>query len=283
MVIKTSIKPTGKQNQPFIKTSPLPFVLALAIGLFTLMVLWHLHPDVFGDLGVRLHDMLVHAPVVITGMIVAGVILAWVMVIVAYHNQAKPPIQVKQYYSTALFCLLVILMILVLSLFWLYFNGVAYYQNVLGDIQPENLNPLLVFDRMPIIITAEILLGFWVIKHFFSMLADGLVRHGWHLLIGLCVLSAVLIAQFLYLGMVQSQMPIMGLLGDVMMIAMFLYALIGGLIFIGVLICLVQMSLGHYQVEHSFSVIVLRELWGGLCLLWALTMLGIIIWRPIVA
>ena len=284
MVIKPSNIQTGrqagKQPTPVIKKSPLPFLMAGAVGLFALMTLWRLHPDIFGKLGLDLYSLFQYAPLVITSMIMVGFVLSWVMVMIDDYDHGMAPSGVKQHYSTALFCLLMMTVVLILGLFWLYFNGVAYYQGTLAELPPDNLTDLLVFGRLPLIITAEMLLGLWIIKHFFTMLEDGMVRHAWHLLMGLCALSGIVMAQFLYLGMVQVKMPIMGLLGDVMMIAMFLYAVLAGFILIGVVLCLVRMALGRYQIGESFSVILLRELWGGLFLLWGLSMLGIIVWRP---
>lgn len=279
-----AIKPLGRQQaQHFVKLSPIPFFMALGFALFTLMVLWRMHPDIFGNLGERLYTLVSYAPVVIAGLAVAGMILFWVVVLITEHDTGIAPPNIRHHYSTALMFVFATVAIVFGVLFWVYFNGIAYYQEGFGERQPENMDASFAFGRFPIIITGEILLGFWVFKHFHAMFKDGLVRHAWHLLIGLCALALVLCAQFLYLGITQNAMPIQGLLGDVMMVAMVLYALFTGLVAMGAVFCIVRMALGHYQGEDNFSIALLYQFWWGLCVLWGLSMIVIIVWRPALA
>ena len=280
MLIKTQARQTGKQNQQLVKTSLLPFWGAFSVGLLALMILWHLHPDIFGTFGENLYPMLTYIPLTIAGVIVGGLMVSWVMVSIYEYDADISSENIKKHYSTGLFCVLIMAVVLLLALFWLYFNGVTYYHHVVGKIQLENLNHLLAFDRMPVVITGQILLGFLVLRQFFATLQDGLFRHGWHLLIGFCVLAVILTVQFFYLGLAQGNVVPKALLGDVMMIVMFLYGGLTGLIVLGGMFCLVRMKTGHYQAGTDFSVVLLRECWGGLFLLWGLSIIGIIIWRP---
>lgn len=276
-----AIKQLGKQPHQLIKRSPIPFCMAVVVMLFAMMALWRLHPSIFGGMGERLHDLVRYAPLWITGLVFGGMVLSWIVMLMVEYDAGTTPENVKHHYSTALFCVFVMGATVLAILFWMYFNGVAYYRDSLGEIQPENMDISLTFRRLPIIITLEIALGFLMFKQFSTMMDEKLSRHAWHLLIALFVLAVIVLVQFLYLGIVQSQMPIQGLLGDMMMLAMYVYAIFTGVIVIGVVLCLVRMALGRYQSGHDFSMTLLREIWLVLCLLWGITMLGIIIWQPV--
>lgn len=276
-----AIKQLGKQPQQFVKLSPIPFCVALAVALFVMMVLWRFHPDVFGDVGKNLHGLVLYAPLIIGGIILAGIILIWVGVLVRSYDQGKAPKGVQNHYKGTLWCIFVLMVMQMTVLFWVYFNGVAYVQDVVGKVPFDTITNLLEFERFPVIITGEIVLGFWVFKQFQIMLEDEMYRHSLHLLMALCVLAVVLFTQFLYLGDVQSMITSGGLLGDVMAISMFIYTLLTGVIVITNVFCLCRMALGYYQSGDNFSMTLLKEMWWGLCLLWIASMIIMIVWRPI--